>query len=332
LPAGTPATETMLEELKRSLMNKIMIAPTTAHFEETEDPSGEWIFQSNVRTSALILATLLETKGTVDYSERMIKWLMDKRRNGRWNSTQDNIYVFEALNLYYQLYESQEPHFTAQIQLENREILKEIFSGWSLDARRRVIPLSEIPLGRVLPVTVGKTGTGRLYYGIRFNYAPQDPVLRRDEGLAVEKRIEPLEGGNEVTDFQVGKIYKVQLKISTLQERTFVVVDDPLPAGFEVVNTSFATESQELVHKAEHSQANEHKRWWGSFDHFETYDDKVLLFANALIAGDHTYSYFMRASTPGHFYQPSTKAEEMYTPEVFGWCPDRRVEIRPEQE
>ncbi|GAI63868.1 unnamed protein product, partial [marine sediment metagenome] len=33
--------------------------------------------------------------------------------------------------------------------------------------------------------------------------------------------------------------YKVTLSVITPQERNFVVVDDPLPAGVEVINTSF---------------------------------------------------------------------------------------------
>ena len=67
---------------------------------------------------------------------------------------------------------------------------------------------------------------------------------------------------------------------------------------------------------------------WGTFDHWEIYDDKVLLFADALYAGEHTFSYLVRAMTFGTFTMPPTKAEEMYTPEVFGYNRQRTIKVK----
>jgi hypothetical protein len=320
----------MEEELARSLVNKIKLSSTTAHFEEDEDRSGAWIFQSNVRTTALILTTLLESGGGFEHSEKVIRWLTDQRKKGRWNSTQDNIYVFETFKTYYDLYEKQEPNFTAGIKLENKEVLKELFAGRSLAVKKKALPLSKLARGKDLPVAVSKQGPGRLYYGIRMTYAPQDPVKVRDEGLAVFKQIVWLKTLQPVKEYLAGEVYKVTLNLVTPYERNYVVLDDPLPAGFEVINTSFDTESRELQRQMQQSESgdDEYRRWRGSFNHFETYDDRVLLFADDLLAGEHSYSYFVRASTPGTFYLPASKAEEMYNPEVFGWCEDRVITIK----
>jgi uncharacterized protein YfaS (alpha-2-macroglobulin family) len=67
---------------------------------------------------------------------------------------------------------------------------------------------------------------------------------------------------------------------------------------------------------------------WGTFDHYEIYDEKVLLFADALFAGEHTFSYVVRAMTFGTFTMPATKAEEMYTPEVFGYNRQRTIIVK----
>ena len=69
---------------------------------------------------------------------------------------------------------------------------------------------------------------------------------------------------------------------------------------------------------AEEEITEEENYWWGGFDHKEFYDDKVLLFAQELFAGEHTQVYYVRAGTSGEFLSPSTGAEEMYSPEVFG--------------
>ena len=47
-------------------------------------------------------------------------------------------------------------------------------------------------------------------------------------------------------------------------------------------------------------------------------DDRVLVFADWLAQGKHTFTYLARATTYGRFELPATKAEEMYAPEVFG--------------
>ena len=47
-------------------------------------------------------------------------------------------------------------------------------------------------------------------------------------------------------------------------------------------------------------------------------DERVEAFATLLWEGTHEYTYTARATTLGRFYVPPTKAEEMYSPEVFG--------------
>jgi len=177
-------------------------------------------------------------------------------------------------------------------------------------------------------------------------YAPTRELKPRDEGLAVFKVVEPLAEGLSGDELSAGKIYKVTLSIITPQERNFVVVDDPLPAGVEVINTSFDTESKQLFkmmdgnmdyydeYYVEDYYGGEYDDYyyyypsWGTFDHWEIYDEKVLLFADALRAGEHTFSYLVRAMTFGNFTMPPTKAEEMYTPEVFGYNRQRRLVVK----
>jgi uncharacterized protein YfaS (alpha-2-macroglobulin family) len=70
-----------------------------------------------------------------------------------------------------------------------------------------------------------------------------------------------------------------------------------------------------------------HGEMWGSFNHSEAYDDRMLLFADYLTAGEHTYSYIVQATASGFFDMPSTVAEGMYEPEVHGRTASSSVEI-----
>ena len=118
------------------------------------------------------------------------------------------------------------------------------------------------------------------------------------------------------------------LKVYTPQERLYVVLDDPLPAGLEVVNTSFATASGVSGRGLREARKEDSRGWWGQFDHEEIYDDRYLLFATSLSRGWHTRTYMVKALTAGVFLMPPTKAEEMYTPEVFGYTGQETVTVR----
>ena len=61
----------------------------------------------------------------------------------------------------------------------------------------------------------------------------------------------------------------------------------------------------------------------------EIRDDRVLFFVDHLSAGMFRYRYLARATTNGSFILPPTKAEEMYTPEVFGRTAADLIKVTP---
>lgn len=56
-------------------------------------------------------------------------------------------------------------------------------------------------------------------------------------------------------------------------------------------------------------------------------DERVEAFTSLLWEGVYSYSYTARATTPGSFVVPPTKAEEMYAPETFGRGASDRVVV-----
>jgi len=310
--------------------NKMKLTPTTAHFEDRESPSMRWILNSNVRTTALLLQALLEVKAELPEAPKMARWLAEQQKNGRWTNTQENVFAYDALRTYFRIYESEVPDFTGTMKLGDEILLRNTFKGRELDVKSAEKPVKDIPLGKSIPVKIERSGKGRMYYTMRLRYALLDKVPCRDEGIAVFKTIEPIDQVRSAEGtFKAGAVYKVTLSIVTPQERTFVVVNDPLPGGFVAVNTDFATEKAELLRKLSSIRESERQSLWGgTFNHFETYDDRMLLFADVLNAGEHRFTYFVRALSFGKYSLPNTKAEMMYEPEVFGYSESRSVEIK----
>jgi uncharacterized protein YfaS (alpha-2-macroglobulin family) len=314
----------MMDDLARDLINRAKISPTSAHFEERNDYNLWWCFDSNTRTTALIMQALVETQPTNSLIPKVVRWLIDEQRIGRWRTTQENVYVVDALATYMRAYEKDEPNFHAAVALEGKTILNEFFKGRTFRVASSTIPFSQLTLGKNYPVRLTKDGPGRLYYGLRMNYYPKGETQAKDEGYSIVKTIAPLDGTAADT-YNPGTMMKVTLTVSSNQDRHFMVVEDPVPAGMEVVNTSFQTTAANL---GKEERENENLWYEQVFQHVEKYDDRVVLFGDYFTAGSHTYTYLVQITRSGSYQMPATHAEGMYEPEVFGQTGSKIIIIK----
>ena len=320
---GSPAAQNTVFE---ALANKIKVTPTTAHFEE--DDSSGWVYSSNTRTTAFILQTLVETGRDHPALPAVARWLVEKQRSGSRLSTHESLFVFYALNDYYRKFEAGGAEFRGTIALAGKTLLEADFGRASRDIKRANLKVSDLgrEAGKEMRLQVEKKGEGVLYYGARLTYAPRQALPARDEGIAVVKRIESLDG-KPLDVVPPGTLVVVTVDVAVPQETLFVVVDDPLPAGLEAVNTEFQTESTESLLLLEEDGPTYREIWWRGFNHFEMHDDRVLLFADSLAAGVHTHRYLARALSTGRFILPGTLAGQMYAPEVFGRSQEKVVRV-----
>jgi uncharacterized protein YfaS (alpha-2-macroglobulin family) len=311
----------MRDELVRDLSNAAKVAPASAHFEEREEAGLVWVYHSTARTTAIVLQTLVEAQPDNPLLANVVRWLIDQQKAGRWRTTQENLYVVDALATYFAAFEKEEPDFRATIAVHGKAILDELFTGRSLKTLVTRSPIGDYPSGRALPVTITKDGKGRLYYGVRMNYYPLGDQSPKEVGLTVTKTLE-VQGipQDPRGPFAPGTVVRVTLTAVTNQDRHFVVLDDPIPAGFEIVNSSFLTTAV-----TGESAGNGNS---SAFSHAERYDDRVLVFADELPAGIHTYSYLARVTRPGVYALPATRGEGMYEPEVFGQTGSTSVVVR----
>jgi hypothetical protein len=269
----------------------------------------------------------------------IVRWLMAARRQGRWGNTQENAWAMEALVAYYRKFESQVPDFTAVVSLGEDELLRQRFQGRSAESHRGEVPMTDL-VARATPGTARdlafeKEGAGTLFFSARLRYALDRFFTEGfDTGFAIERRYELADGAGvapaNATTFKAGDLVRVTLTLDLTKERRYVAVTDPLPAGFEPVDTSLATTSATDIERETAGNEASWRQWWarGGFEHVERRDDRVLLFATRLSAGTHTYSYLARATTAGTFRTGPARAEEMYEPEVFGRTASVVIEVK----
>jgi uncharacterized protein YfaS (alpha-2-macroglobulin family) len=343
-PVGDDAVR--IAELRRRMTNAILPEGGTAHVEELSDPYLLWFWNSNVRSTAIVLNTLVRAPGPETAIEsaplrQLVRWLMTARKDGRWANTQENAHVLEALVSYYRKHETVVPDFRAVVALGGRELAKAKFTGRSTEAIKQDVPmgqlLSNAAAGSTRPLTFQREGAGTLFYATRLRYAA-DRMFQEglDQGIHIERSYAPLvETGTrpESTRYQAGDLVRITLQFQLPKERRYVAVTDPLPAGFEAAESWFATTAASLAAQQDDQGGTGDDQWFawwqrGGFDHVERYDDRVQLFATRLSEGTHQFSYVARATTAGTFRTAPARGEEMYEPEVFGRTGTAVIEVR----
>ena len=246
----------------------------------------------------------------------------------------------EALVAYYRKYESEIPDFQAVVKFSGDDLVRNRFEGRSSEAVTRDVPMAALAAkaapGSKRELTFSREGTGTLFYVARLRYASNELFQEGlDNGFRIERRYEPFRDSGPAAaptlSYKSGDLVKVTLSFTLTKERRYVAVTDPLPAGFEPVESFFATTAASL--KGEQEQLEQQGDWrsWlmnGGFDHIERHDDRVQLFATRLDEGRHEFSYIVRATTAGTFRTAPAHAEEMYEPEVFGRTETAIVEVQ----
>jgi uncharacterized protein YfaS (alpha-2-macroglobulin family) len=321
-----------LEDLHRRMTNAILPEGGYAHVGELRDPYLMWFWNSNIRSTAIVMGTLVRTGSDEELVKRMVRWLMKVRTKGRWGSTQENAWAMESLIDYYRKYESEIPDFTAAVTLGGTSLASDAFQGRSAEAKSHDVPIVKLAPGTDAPVAFERKGTGTLFYAMRLRFA-RTTLLHDslDQGFAVSRKY-TVGSGAAATSFKAGDLIKVTLNIRNTKERRFVAITDPIPAGTEPVESWFATTATELSEAQQKEESGGTSwMWWerGGFDHVERHDDRVELFATRLGTGPHEFSYMVRATTAGTFVTAPMHAEEMYEPEVFGRTSSSVIEVKP---
>lgn len=327
------------------IMNHARVDADAVHFAEDDPQTYAPLFHSDTRTTAIVLQGLLAVEPDHAFVPKIARYLQSVRTGGGYRTTQEAGFSLLAMMDYARVREAEEPDFVATVKLGQKEVAKATFAGRTLASEQAAVPMNALGADAgEQPMVFAAAGTGRLYYGARLRYAPREmPTTARDGGLIVQ-RWYTLDGRSSeaVESVTEGALVRVHLRVATHQERHYVAIEDPLPAGLEPIDTSLATTGRLAEAPGDAgpgaeagSEALDGERqpsWYSPFDHIEMRDDRILLFADRLAPGVHSYTYVARATTAGTFVRPPARAEEMYTPEVSGRSTGGRFWVHPRAE
>jgi hypothetical protein len=326
-------------EIERLFRNAVVETAGAANFTTSYGDGAYMILSSDRRADGIILDAFITEQPTSDLIPKVVTGLLGSRVKGKWSNIQENTFILLALRNYFETFEAQTPEFVARAWLGQQYAGEQAFSGRQVDRATIAIPTDELISAGDSQIVLSKDGAGRLYYRLALRYAPDDlTVDPLDRGFVVQRSYEGVDDPADVVrnadgtwTFKAGARVRVTLTMVAESQRNQVALVDPLPAGLEILNTDLPI-TQELPPPAPGEgdvvPLPADRWWWGTWwNHTNQRDDRAEAFAYLLPAGTYSYSYVARATTPGTFVVPPTRAEEMYAPETFGRAASDTVTI-----
>ena len=287
-----------------------------------------------VETSAFAVKALLATQGETELVRKGVRWLLTQKSGAAWGNTRQTAMVVYTLCDYVQKTKELDPDYSMVIRVNGREVANrrmtraDIFNQeFKVKIDRDLLRTGENS------ITVEKQGNGALYATVRADYYATGPVLKAsDAGFRVRREYfllrrastkeglvytkQPFKG-----EAKSGDEILVKVSVTPSTESEYVMVEDPLPAGCEVITdaSGYIIPGETGYDRRETNPYYYGRRswnWW--YADRDVRDEKVSFFAPTMSAQRYEFSYIMRAQIPGEYSVMPTVGVLMYYPEVRG--------------
>ena len=336
LGAPRPEIDTLLSDLVSGSIQ----SATGMHWEE---PNYDWwAMNTDTRSTGIILDAFVRLDPKNALLPNVVRWLMVARKGGIWETTQETAWSLVALTDWMVSTGELDANYTYGLLWDGAQRLAGTATKQTVrDSTRLTFSGEDLATANQHSLTVFRDeGPGVLYYTAHLHLElPADQVGPLARGIVVTRQYVPVgcpvdKACADVSEAVVGQTYEVRLTIVAPNDLYYVVVEDPLPAGCEAVDTSLATTSVlESGPNVMRDSGNTSSRfpwwWWRWYSRSELRDEKVVLFADYLPAGTYNYRHAVRAVQPGEFKVIPAVAREFYFPEVFGRSAGRAFTVLP---
>jgi len=326
LSPGSEQVGTLTSDLAASAVR----SATGAHWEEKE-PGGRNM-GSPQSTTAMVLYALAQREPASPAVAEGVRYLMASRQaNGSWKSTFATAWSLMALSEVLRATGELGGEFTYSASLNGAPLV----SGQAASSAGPVS--SETPLGSLYPdhpnalIVQRDPGTGRLYYTAALEVSrPVEDVAPLQQGISVSRAYYPtgesctIEACEAVQAARTGDLLRVRVTLTLDQQAYYLFLEDYIPAGAEVLDTSLKTSQQSIPQEAPAEPLYDPRHpfgggwgWW-RFSKPRIFDDHITWAAGFLPAGTYELTYTLVINQPGEYRVLPAHAWQFYFPEVQG--------------
>ena len=318
----------------------------TAYWPAPRDSWNWWQWRtmtSDAKNTALAVRALTALRPGDPLTAKGVRWLMEHRRGAGWGDTQATAFAVLALLDMVKASGEQQANYAYSVELNGKPIANGQVTPQTVTQPLApiVVAGSQLRLGenelRIVrageaesasqPADVGASQSP-LYYTVLLQralfYDGFTPVSSADQGLKLTRAYRLLEGAPRPDGaYNVGDVVEVALTLEARTAAEFVIVQDPIPAGFEALN--------ERMNQIGYGYAWPLFGWrdWG-YNRKDVRDDRVDFFITAVEPGQQVMTYQMRATTPGEFSVLPGQAYPMYADAIWGRSASTRIVVAPD--
>jgi uncharacterized protein YfaS (alpha-2-macroglobulin family) len=325
LSPGDERAKSILSNLEANAIR----TDTGAHW---EDQTPDWQNMSTpIYASAVVLYALAQQDPASPLVADSVRYLMAHRgASGGWASSYETAWTLMALARVMQGTGELGGDFDFDVVLNGTPLASGQAGGPNqLNPVEARVPVSDLhPKAPNALVIERSSGPGRLYYTAHLNVdRPVASIPAIENGITVTRAYYPSSptcrsGGNcaPIHSAKAGDLVDVRVTVTVPDSAYYLLVQDYLPAGSEVLDTSLKTSQQGA---ADYDPRNPFRDGWGwwYFGRPQIRDESIAWAADSLPAGTYQLTYTLAILQPGEYRVLPARAWQFYFPEVQGSSP-----------
>ncbi|MFC4199941.1 alpha-2-macroglobulin family protein [Candidimonas humi] len=313
-----PGRAAKLQKATQVLRARLLDRGTEMVFPNDPDNDWWWLMVNPEVNLAKLMLTVIGQPGWEQDVPRMAQGLLHAQHRGAWSTTTANLLGSLAIQKFAQHYETTPVSGRVGVRMTTQPAGATV--DWNALPAKDGVRSKEllIPWAAASDsLLIEPQGKGQGWATVRSMAAV--PVSRPlMAGFAVTRKVSAVSQAKPGV-WSRGDVYRVQIEVVAKTPGTWVVVNDPVPAGATILGSGLGRDS---AIAAQPSDAAEQTAAWPSF--VERGFDSYRAYYEYLPQGKSLVEYTVRLNTPGQFQLPPTRVEAMYQPDVFGVLPNNR--------
>jgi len=244
------------------------------------DDNFSW-HSNDIATTVLAYKTLANEPAYKNLSQPIIQYFLERKGRGHWANTVETATLLDAI--------------LPQLLTEQKDFRKDATVNISGDTSFAIttFPYKATSSSHIKNISIYKTGGGMVYFTAYQNFFNTQPRPVEDKFII---NVYFKQNNQRVAALKAGEKTTMVATVNVLKDAEYVQIELPIPAGCAYGNKA---------------NSNWHM-------HKEYFKNKVVLFAESLPKGQHSFEIQLEPRHSGQFTLNPSKASLMYFPIFFG--------------
>ena len=315
-----PQREERLAAVSREIRNRLSYLGARLVFTNERADYWWWLMVSGDANAFRLIEAVLDDPAWQEDLPALVQGALMRQQRGRWLTTVANAWASIALDKFGNAFEKEVVTGTTRATLAGSATQAFAWPAKEAagNANKLLLPWpAKAASSDVLQLT--HEGSGKPLAAMQVLAAV--PVTEAvANGFHVTRTAMPVQE-KEAGKVSRGDVWRVRLEVESDQEMSWVVVNDPIPAGARILGEGDGRDSH-IAGIGEQSSGNA----WPAY--VERTFSAYRAYYSYVPHGRFAIDYTLRLNNAGEFSLPATRVEAMYAPEVFGEQPNENVIVR----